>query len=304
MKKLPPTNTLRTLEAAVRLQSFTRAANELGVTQSAVSHQIKDLELYLGSELFLRKSRKCLPTHEGLSLAESIRDGFDTISKVLDSIKSAKPEDKLMISLLPGFAVKWLFPRLINFDQLHPNITVSLIAQPDLADLLGGEADLAIRYGRGNYPGLTVTKLHEETMFPVCSPQYIASSSRLKKPKDLARHTLLWDSVRTIDGVTPNWDSWFSLAGCPNLQTAETRQYGQSNMVIQAALAGRGVALGRSLLVADDIACGRLVIPFGPKVLSGFSYYLAFPKAHREQDAINKFAAWIKQEFISQGDHL
>ena len=296
MKPLPPINTLRIFEAAVRHQSFTKAADELGLTQSAVSHRIKDLEQYVGSELFHRKSRKSIPTKNGNSLAEAIRTGFNTIGDAVANIKTTRDDNCLMVSLLPGFAVKWLFPRLINFDDLHPDITVSLIAQSSLADLLGGEADIAIRYGRGNYPGLNVIKLHDEKMFPVCSPDYLRSSPTLKQPSDLAGHTLLFDNISTIDGITPGWSTWLSQTSTPDLQPLEKRQYGQSNMVIQAALADRGVALGRGLLVADDLASGQLIKPFEQEMLSGFSYYLVHPKTHSDKSKIRDFSQWIIEE--------
>jgi LysR family glycine cleavage system transcriptional activator len=294
--RTPPLQSLRACEAAARLGSFTRAAEELGLTQGAVSHHVKALEGELGVPLFLRLPRKTVATAEGRRLAEAVRAGLERIAEAAASLKSERDERALTVSVLPGFAVKWLFPRLISFDQRHPEIRVSISASAELADFAAGEADLAIRYGRGRYAGLLVERILDDEMFPVCSPALAAGNPPLNRPEDLARHVLLHDDIPAVDGVRPGWRLWLERVGAGQVAPAANRQFGQSNMVLQAAMAGLGVALGRGALVADDLAQGRLVRPFGPAVPSGFAYYVVCPHQAAESPKVAAFRAWLRDE--------
>ncbi len=205
----------------------------------------------------------------------------------------------IAISALPGFAVLWLFPRLIDFDERHPGISVSLGTSDRLSDIAGGEADMAIRYGRGSYRGVNAEVLLDDHLFPVCRADYIAQHGAIESCEQLLQHTLLIDDTRQIDGHEPNWKTWFEAAGCEFRPRADYKKFGQSNMVIQAALAGRGVALGRSALVVDALTTGQLTIPFGPALPSGFKHYLITAKSQQKSAGVRRFGHWIKTQAVT-----
>ena len=293
---IPPVASMRALEAAVRHESFSAAAEELGVTQSAISHKIKELESLLGLPLFRRLARSTVPTENARTLGRAIRSGTAIIHDAVEEIISISTGRAITISALPGFAVQWLFPRLIDFDERHPEISISLGTTDALADISAGEADMAIRYGRGNYAGVRVEKLMDDHMFPVCSASYLAEHGPIDSPEELLSHTLLVDDTRVIDGYEASWASWFELVDQPFSHSTTFKKFGQSNMVIQAALAGRGLALGRSALVVDEILAGNLVIPIKRAFPSGFGHYLISSKGRPSTSNIEAFRHWIKQQ--------
>ncbi|MCB1991753.1 MAG: LysR family transcriptional regulator [Geminicoccaceae bacterium] len=290
---LPPLATLRVLEAAVRLGSFTAAADELGRTQSAISHQIKELELRLGCPLFERRGRGVVATAEGERLAEAVIGGLGRIHHAFDALRRERRADRVVVSALPGFVVKWLFPRLVRFDERHPAIEVDVMASGRRSELVAGEADLAIRYGSGSYPGLGSTLLLGERMAPACAPRL---ARQLREPADLAAMTLLHDDLPTGEGVGVGWARWLAAVGLGGLEPAHNRRFGQSNMVIDAAVEGVGVALGRSPLVAGDIRAGRLVVPFGPALATGLAYHIVGVERVLERPAVCAFIDWLVEE--------
>lgn len=290
---LPPFHVLQAFEAAARCGSFTAAAAELGLTQGAVSQRIKALEEHVGRPLFVRLPRGNELTLEGQQILEGARDALERLSLVL---RAAAADRTVTVSVLPGFAVKWLFPRLIRFDQQHPEIEVSIATSAQLQAFNSGEADIAIRYGRGNYPGLVVEPLLEEMMFPVCSPRLLFEGPPLRSPADLRHHVLLHDDVKNIDGIQPSWSSWLRQVGAEEPRPMNRRRFGQSNMVIQAAIEGLGVALGRGPLTVDDLAARLLVRPFGAVVPSGFSYYLVYPRKALASEKVRVFRDWLLEE--------
>lgn len=292
-ENLPPLPCLRAFEAAARLESFTAAAAELKITQGAVSQHVKTLERQMGLALFSRQPRGAVLTAEGRRIFAVVREGLDRLA---EGFERPDTERTLVVSALPGFTVKWLFPRLIKFDQQHPNIEVSISSEGRLVEFRRGEADCAIRYGRGDYPGLAVEHLLNDDMFPVCSPELLKGRKPLRGPEDLDRHVMLHDEIRAIDGVQPGWQSWFRQTGTQMPKTANHRRFGQSNMVIQAAMEGMGVALGRQSLAIDDLVAGRLVRPFGAAVPSGFAYYLVYPREAARQPNVAAFRAWLHAE--------
>jgi LysR family glycine cleavage system transcriptional activator len=287
---------MRAFEAAARHVNFTRAAEELGLTQSAISHQIRSLEDQLGLQLFLRQPRQPRLTAEGQRFAEVVRDGLSRIAGAVQGLRERKDDRVLTVSLLPGFAVKWLFPRLIRFDERHPTIQVNVATSAQPVDFAAGEVDLAIRYGTGRYPGLAVERLLGEEMFPVCAPKLTRGNRALKQPADLAHHVLLHDDIVPLGGIQPGWGMWLEAAGVTGIDPSRGRRFGQANMVLQAAAEGLGVALGRSALVQDDLAAGRLVRPFGPNVPSGYAYYLVCPQKSLDLPKVAAFRAWLFKE--------
>lgn len=292
-RDLPPMHLLRAFEAAARCGSFTAAAAELGLTQGAVSQSVRALEQRVGRALFRRHSRGNELTYDGQQLLEGVCDALERLGSAL---RSTAADRTLTVSVLPGFAVKWLFPRLIRFDQQYPEIEVSITTSAQLLTFNNGEADISIRYGRGNYPGLVVERLLDESMYPVCSPGLLAGDLPLGDVEDLRHHLLLHDEIKEIDGIQPGWASWFRQVGVTPPKIPNNRRFGQSNMVIQAAIEGLGVALGRSPLTSDDLAGGQLVRPFGPAVPSGFSYYLVCPRAALDSPKVRVFRDWLLSE--------
>lgn len=293
---LPPISALRAFEAAARLRSFTLAADELGLTQGAISHQVRGLENQLGFELFRREPRRISTTAKGEQLAQAVREGLGTVARAIVELTKTDAGPHLVVSTLAGFAVKWLFPRLIRFDEKHPRIELSIATTGQLADFSTGEADVAIRYGLGRYPGLHVEKILDEDMFPVCAPKLMRGAKALRKPADLAGVPLLHDDITKLEGHTPGWRLWLSAAGVSGVDPAKGRRFGQSNMSIQAAIEGLGVALGRAPLVADDLAAGRLVRPFDLAVPSGYGYYFVCPPRALERPKVAAFRAWVLAE--------
>ncbi|NYS24769.1 LysR family transcriptional regulator [Rhodobacteraceae bacterium 2376] len=293
-----PYAALRAFEAVVRLKGFSRAADELGMSQSAVSQHVRLLEDWTGQRLLIRGARASHPTDEGERLAQAVAEGLGRIGEICHDLRSRGTGGvTLAVSCLPGFAINWLFPRLIRFDQLHPGISVSISTDPRPVSFAGGEADLAIRYGMGRYPGLHVRRLLGESLTPVCAPALLRDGPALHSPADLARHTLLVDELKPVGGRLPNWEFWAAQSGVTLPRPARMRRFGQSNMVVQAAIEGLGVALGRDALVMDALADGLLVRPFAQApVPSDYAFWFVCPEPALERPAIRAFHDWVFAE--------
>jgi len=297
MPSVLPYTALRTFEAVARLRGFGRAAEELGVTQSAVSQQVKSLEDWLGQRLLVRGGGRVAATPEGERLAIAVKQGFGQIAAICRDLRETQAATlSLNLSCLPGFAYVWLIPRLIGFDQMHPDIPVSITTTAAMANFTDDETDLAIRYGLGGYPGLHVERLLSETLFPVCAPSLLERGPPLRTPADLARHTLLVDDVTDLGGNPPTWEFWARETGTALPQPARLRRFGQSNMVVQAAERGLGVALGRSPLVCDALARGTLVRPFAGEVPSHFSYWIVCTHEALLLPRVRAFRDWLQAE--------
>lgn len=298
-----PFTALRAFEAVVRLSNFSAAAAELGVSQSAISQHVKALEEWLGQELLLRGARKSEPTREGERLARAISDGMGRLSDVCVNLRDRRRAERtIVISCLPGFAFMWLFSRLPNFDLSHPHLSISIATDTGQMPFSGADADVGIRYGLGNHPGLHVERLMSERIFPVCAPALRDGEPGLRTPEDLAQHTLLRDENLDFGDASPTWDYWAREAGVSLPKPRRTRRLGQSNMVIQAAIEGLGVALGREPLVIDALSAGRLVRPLPEVVPSPLSYWLVCRPGLLESPKVQEFLNWIKSEVESQPD--
>lgn len=292
-----PFTALRTFEAVARLRGFGRAAEELGVTQSAVSQQVKSLEEWLGLRLITRGSGRITPTEDGARLAAAVAQGFGKVAALCRELRETRVDSlSINLSCLPGFAFLWLIPRLIGFDQVYPRFPVSITTTATPATFTDDEIDIAIRYGPGGYAGLHVERLLEEMLFPVCAPVLLEKGPPLRCAADLAAHTVLVDDVIDLGGSPPTWDFWAGETGATLPRPARTRRFGQSNMVVQAAERGLGVALGRSPLVADALARGTLVRPFPGEAVSHFSYWIVCPAETLALPRIRAFRDWLVDE--------
>ncbi|KIC40604.1 LysR family transcriptional regulator [Ruegeria sp. ANG-R] len=295
-----PYSALRAFEAVVRHSGFSPAAEELGVSQSAVSQHVRSLEEWLGRDLLVRGARRSRPTRDGEQLALAIADGLGRISDVCAQLRDRTRTDRtIVISCLPGFAFNWLFPRLLSFDLANPDLSISIATDTGFYPFSGAESDIGIRYGLGEYPGLEVDLLMQERLFPVCAPALLP---QLQDIGDLSKHTLLVDENLHHGASSPTWEFWARRTNLILPSGIRTRRLGQANMVIQAAIEGLGVALGREPLVIDALCDGRLVRPFRQLTQSPLSYWLVRRPEAKDSQKVNEFLKWIKAEAMSQPD--
>jgi len=286
-RRVPPLKSLRAFEAAGRHLSFTRAADELFVTQAAVSHQIKSLEDFLGIPLFIRRNRKLLLTDEGQNYWPKIRDLFENLTAATEQIKSQAADGPLTVSVVPTFATEWLIPRLSKFNNIYPDIEVRLKASDATVDFLQEDIDIAIYYEIGNYPGLHSVTLLNERLTPLCSPSLLEGSLPLGAPKDLRYHNLLHDFN------TQDWRRWLKLAGVKGIELNRGPVFSHSSMVQQAAVFGQGIAMGHLVLSQAEVKAGRLVQPFELMMESDFSYDVVCPIESAERPKIKAFIDWL-----------
>ncbi|NTF96098.1 transcriptional regulator GcvA [Rhizobium rhizogenes] len=287
--RLPSLNGLRTFEAAARHLSFTKAALELNVTQTAVSHQIQRLEQELGVKLFLRRGQELALSPEGKNYLPGIRSAFWDLRHATEQLQQKGQNSVLTISTLASLASKWLLPRLAAFQVLHPGIDVRISASMDLATFRDDGIDTAIRYGLGKWPNLRVDWLMADDLFPVCSPALI-QRQELRTLDDLARHTLLQTSGVTGD----DWRLWLTAAGLPITFATSTKLTFDLNLVtVQAAIDGLGVAIGRTAYVEADVRAGRLITPFNITLPSEAGFYLVTPLETAGVPRIAAFREWL-----------
>jgi LysR family glycine cleavage system transcriptional activator len=293
MRRLPPLNALRAYEAAARHLSFTKAADELNVTPGAVSQQIKALEDFLGVPVFKRQKRSLLLTDEAQSSLPVLRDAFDKLAAATNLLTSGADSGKLTVSVAPSFASKWLVPRLDSFQAQHPDIDVYVHADMAVVDFAIDDVDVAIRYGSGAYGDLTTQKLMEEKIIPVCAPALLTGDPPLKTIEDLAHHTLLHDGSPDKDEDCPDWPMWLRAAGTTDVDGTRGPRFNQSSLAIEAAVAGKGVALAKSALALADLEAARLVIPFDLTTPTDFAYYVVHPEAKSALPQVRAFVDWV-----------
>jgi len=292
-----PFVSLRAFEAVARHKSFSGAADELGVSQSAVSQHVKSLEEWLGHDLVTRGARRSAPTRNGARLARAISEGLGRISEACENIRDKRRVDNtIVISCLPGFAFIWLFPRLLKFDLAHPHLSVSITTDTGSGGFDSADADIGIRYGTGSNPGFIAEPLMGEDLFPVCSPALMSGDHPLSSHSALAHHTLIRDEFAPFTSTPPSWEFWARENNLKLPPPAKTRSFGQSNMVVQAAIQGAGVALGRGPLVIDALLDGRLVRPFTETARSQLKYWLVYAEEQHKSEKIRLFVDWIKAE--------
>lgn len=295
MRRLPPLAALRAFEAAARHRSFKQAAGELHVTPTAVSHQIRSLESQLGVALFERRTRHVVLTAEGLALYPVLREGFDRFAAALESIRPGRLARPVTLSATPAFAAMWLLPRLPRFQAAHPGIDLRLHASNAVVDLEHGGIDLALRYGRGPYPGLVATAFLEDRFVPVASPRL-----RLRRRADLAHHPLIHFEWHRPDPEHPSWPLWLRRTPVEGVDGRRGLHFTEESHAIQAAIAGQGVALLSEALVSEPLAQGTLVAPFGPG-LPGLAYHLVHRAAPPLGEAALAVRRWLQEQAVPSG---
>jgi LysR family transcriptional regulator, glycine cleavage system transcriptional activator len=297
-RRLPPLNALKAFEAAARHESFTRAAEELYVTQGAVSHQVKALEAELGLRLFNRERQRLVITEAGRAYLIVVRDAFDRIGDGTERLLQRQRGGALTVTTSPNFAAKWLVHRLGRFAEAHPEIDLRISATAHHVDFAREDIDLGIRHGDGTAPGLHVTRLCTEELFPVCSPKLLDGRNRLRTPSDLARFTLLHVSDRQ------GWRQWLDFAGSTGVDPSRGPILNQASMAIDAAVDGQGVALARTALAAWDLIGGRLVRPFDTAMPASYGYWIVCPKAAAKLPKIVAFSDWLLAEAAEDSRQL
>jgi LysR family glycine cleavage system transcriptional activator len=293
---LPPLSALRAFEAAARLQSFSKAADELNVTPAAISHQIHALEEDLGVSLFTRRNRAVELTTSARVLLPGLSEAFAGIQNSVRRLRSHNDTGMLTVTASPSFAGKWLVQRLYRFQEQHPQVDVRISATDAMVDLTRGDFDLAIRYGAGRYPGLVVELLLKNEVFPACSPELLRNGPPLDTPADLHRHALLHDQAIDRDPLAPTWSMWLKAAGVDNAPAAHGLSFSTNVLALEAAIAGHGVTLAYSTTAAADIAAGRLVRLFSLSLPDLFSYYIATAPGALERPKVKAFRDWLRQE--------
>lgn len=302
---LLPLNALRAFETAARTLNFTRAADELSVTPGAVSQQIRLLEDLVGGPLFVREAKGLQLTDLGRGAVPLLREGFERLMDASAMLREPPRRRQISISVAPSFASKWLMPRMDDFHAAHPEIEVWISADMEPVVLGEGKADLAIRYGPGDYPGHVVERLMTETVLAVCAPSLLAGAKPIRTPADLKDHVLLHDMSNDGDPGRPDWPMWLKARGVRHPDARRGSRFSESGMLIEAAAAGRGVALAKRTLAQADLESGRLTAPFadGSEAV-GFAYHVVMPRDRPASTSALAFTAWLKRQAIDHENSM
>ena len=292
------------------MASFSRAARELHVSPAAISHQVKGLEDLLAIQLFRRHARGLELTHAGRVALPKLRDGFDRLAEAVEQIRATGAPGTLSVDAAPTFAAKWLAPRLHRFVTAHRGLDVRISASTRLIDPprdeAGGvteshpgqpahDADLSIRFGRGDYPGMRIDKLLAVSVTPMCGARLLKGNPPLREPGDLRNHVLIHDNIGSDDG-SPLWQVWLQAAGIEDVDVARGLRFNHSVLALEAAADGLGVALGMPPVAAFDLASGRLVAPFALRLPLASAYYLVCSSERSDRSEVAAFRSWIMQE--------
>lgn len=289
-RRLPSLNALKAFEAGARHESFTKAAQELCVTQGAVSQQVKALEDELGLRLFRRERQRLVITDAGRSYLEVVRDAFDRLATGTEHLLQRQASGVLTVTTSPNFAAKWLVHRLGRFSEAHPEIELRISASMQHVDFAREDIDIAVRHGDGQWPGMHVARLCREELFPVCSPKLLRGRGALRLPRDVGHHSLL----HANDSGT--WARWLERAGVRGVDVSRGIVFNQSSMAIDAAIEGQGIAMARTVLAAWDLLAGRLVRPFPQALEAPFALWIVCPKSTAGLPKIATFRSWLLKE--------
>jgi LysR family glycine cleavage system transcriptional activator len=285
----------RAFEVAARTGTFVAASEELNVTSAAISQHVRTLEDYLGVKLFTRTAQGVVLTPEGHLVYPGVRDGFQRIAEAVHMLHHREHERIVRVTAPPSLASHWMLHRLHRFNRRHPELSVNLDASTRLVDFNAESFDVGVRYGKGHYEGLQSQLLFEEFMFPVCSPTLSGDGNESISLEALARLPLIHDTTVHFESDLPNWKTWFERQGVKGIN-ADRGLYLSSVLAVQAAVEGRGVLLGRSVIVADELAAGRLVRPVEAAQKVDRAYYLVYREDRRDCPKVRAFCEWIIEE--------
>lgn len=294
-RRLLPLNSLRAFEASARHSSFSKAAEELCVTHSAVSQQIKQLEELLGITLFYRTNRGVQLAEAGQTLLPILGEFFDRISETLDGLVKAPDGNSITVTTTPSFATKWLVPRLGRWRKDHDGLSIHLRPTLEFLDLAKGEADVGVRCGIPPWKGLQADFILPIHMTPVCSPSILGDLDRFPAARTVLDFTLIHADI-TGHALGEEWKTWLAAAGISDAIKLDGPSFHDPNLALQAAVDGLGFAMGYLELAEHDIATGRLVSPFDLTVRHSFSYYLTYPAAQAQAPKVKVFRDWIMAE--------
>ena len=311
--RLPPLNSLRAFEAAARHLSFKLAGEELAVTPTAISHQIRSLEDALGFPLFHRLTRAIELTAKGRAMLPKVREGLDAFAAAIETTRGNEEGGRLRVSSPPTFLSRWLIRHLPGFAARHPEIQLHMAASLGMIDLPDGttgavpealpesperedEAEVFVRFGRGSYPGCQVERLFSPVYAAVCSPRLLFGTQPLKLPADLAHQVLLHDDTIPELMVRPTWAEWLALAGVGGVDSDAGMHFSDSGLVLSAAIDGVGIALASTPLIEAEVAAGRLVVLFDIVIRRPQSYFLVTPDAVAGRPVVRAFREWLLEE--------
>ncbi len=291
MRRLPPLNALKMFEASARNLSFSGASEELFVTPSAVSHQVKTLENFLGVELFHRSNRKVTLTPQGEQYLASVKHAFDEIEMATQRLSVTQGASVVQISVAPNFLIRWLMPRMSRFRALFPDVELQINASMGLLDFNRTSTDMAVYYGNGEWDDIEVEFLRKVMLVPVCGPGLLQTGPPLEKPSDLANHTLIYVSKRTWE-----WDNWLKKAGVEFITPKGSMQLSSSQLTTAAAQENLGVALADQTLISREIESGKLVVPFDIPLDTKKAFYLVYRKHRPLTKGMEAFRNWLMDE--------
>jgi LysR family glycine cleavage system transcriptional activator len=296
-RRLPPLNALRAFEAAARSENFTRAAEELGVSQAAVSQQVKSLEATLGLKLIARDGKRLVITSAGKEYLVVVRDALERIAVGTDRLLQNRPSSILTISTSPDFGAKWLVHRLGRFAAAYAEIDLRVSTTTKKVDLIADQVDLAIRHGDGHWAGLDAVALCAERLVPVCSPKLLSGRNRITQASDFLKFPLL-----RLDGWT-TWSNWFEAAGI-SAPAQRGPALNQASMLIDAAVDGQGIALARTTLAAWDLLHSRLVVPLDVSLPLENTYWIVYPELASRETKIVTLRDWLLAEAADDARRL
>ncbi|WP_417519185.1 transcriptional regulator GcvA [Marinobacter sp.] len=291
MRRLPPLNALRVFEASARKGSFAAAGDELSVTASAVSHQIKTLEEYLGVRLFSRSKRKVELTPSGEQYLMSVKHALDEIEMATHRLADNQESNVVRISVAPNFLTRWLMPRMSRFREIYPDIELQISASLGLLDFNQSNTDMAVYYGNGEWDDIEVYFLQKVRLVPVCSPKLLEGNYPLRVPNDLRHHTLIYVGTRKWE-----WENWLQLAGAEFIAPKDSLQLSSSQLTTAAAQENLGVALADPTLTSREISSGNLVVPFDIPLDTRKAFYLVYQKHRPLTMGMKAFKEWLINE--------
>jgi LysR family glycine cleavage system transcriptional activator len=294
-RRLPPLKSLQAFEAAARRGSFNEAATELFVTPSAISHQVKSLEDFLGISLFRRARRQVQLTIAGERYLASVSHALDEIDLATRRLLASSNSGAVNISVAPAFLTRWLVPKVRDFQDRHPDIELRLSPNNGEIDFAWSDIDLAVYFGDGNWPGLEVYFLREVVMVPVCSPAFVEANPQMTKPDELAGHTLIDISTRPAE-----WDEFLASFGVTRKKRGKRLSFSSTSLALGAAMENLGIALADRQLVAREVLYGRLVTPLDISVGNHLGYYLVYQKDRKLTQEMRAFLDWMMDEMAEE----